>query len=57
MGPLLFLVCPCFRKNVIVTRKIVSFLCSLDNFLLKIVFFFFFEIKFQNGGYLKKGYF
>ena len=30
MGSLLALVCPCFRKNVIVTCKIVSFLCSLD---------------------------
>ena len=42
MGPVLVLVCTCFRKNVIVTCKIVSFLCSLDNFLLAdaIVFFF-----------------
>ena len=57
MGPVLVLVCPCFRENVIVTFKIGSFLCSLDNFLLKnvIVFFFFFlEIKFQNGAHLKK---
>ena len=50
MGPLLILVCPCFRENVIVTCKIVSF---LDNFLLKNVFFFVFEIKFQNGSHLK----
>ena len=42
MGPLLVLVCPCFRENVIVTCKIVSFLCSLDNFLLKNVIVFFF---------------
>ena len=42
MGPLLVLVCPCFRENVIVTCKIVSFLCSLDNFLLKNVIIFFF---------------
>ena len=42
MGPLLVLVSPCFRENVNVTCKIVSFLCSIDNFLLKnaIVFFF-----------------
>ena len=43
MGPLLVLVSPnCFRKNVKVICKIVSFWCSLDNFLLKnaIVFFF-----------------
>ena len=42
MGPLIVLVCPCFSGNIIVTCKIESFLCSLDNFLLKnlIVFFF-----------------
>ena len=40
----LVLVCPYFRKNVIITCEIVSFLCSLDKFLLKnvIVFFFLF---------------
>ena len=63
MGPLLALFGPCFRKNVIVTSKIVSFSCSLDHFLLKnvIVFFFvfvfcffFFENKFRNGAHLKK---
>ena len=42
MGPLLVLICPCFRENVIVTCKIVSFLCSFDNFLLKNVIVFFF---------------
>ena len=42
MGPLLALVSPCFRENVIVTCKIVSFLCSLDNFLPKNVIVFFF---------------
>ena len=35
MGPLLVLVSLCFRGNVNVTCKIVSFLCSPDNFLLK----------------------
>ena len=45
MGPLLALVCPCFRKNVIVTCKIVSFfLSSLDNFLQKNVIVFIFGI-------------
>ena len=36
------LLAPCVRENVNVTCKIVSFLCSLDNFLLKntIVSFF-----------------
>ena len=43
MGPLLVLVYPCFRENIIVTCKIVSLLCNLDNFLLKNVIFFFFE--------------
>ena len=42
MGPLLALVCPCFRKNVIVTCKIAYFLCNLDNFLLKNVIVFIF---------------
>ena len=43
MGPLLVLVSPCFRENAMVTCKIVSFLCRVDNFLLKnvIVSFFF----------------
>ena len=44
MGPLYVLVSPCFRKNVVVTCKIGSFLCSLDSLLQKkrtvIVFFF-----------------
>ena len=59
MGPLLALVFPCFRENVNVTCKIVTFLYSLDNCLLKkvIVLFFFLEIKFQNGAHLKKGLF
>ena len=42
MGPLLVLVSPCFRKNVVVTCKIESFLCSLDNLLQKNVIVFFF---------------
>ena len=42
MGPLLVLVSLCFRENVVVTCKIGSFLCSLDNLLQEnlIVFFF-----------------
>ena len=54
MGPLRILVCPCFGENVIVTCKIVSFLRSLDNFVLKNVIVFFLEIKFQNGAHLRK---
>ena len=42
MGPLLFLVFPCFRKNVVVACKIGSFLCSLDNLLQKSVIVLFF---------------
>ena len=55
MGPWLVLVSPCFRKNVVVTCKIGSFLCSLDNLLQKnVIVPFFLEIKFQNGSHLKK---
>ena len=52
MGPLLALVCRCFRENVIGTCKIESLKgYSLDNFLLKnvlfcfVLFFSFLEIK------------
>ena len=44
MGPLLTLVCLSFRKNVVVTWKIVSFSCRLDSFLLKNVIVFIFGI-------------
>ena len=57
MGPLLVLVSPCFRKNVVVTCKIGVFLSSLDNLLQKNVILFFLEVKFQNGAHLKKGLF
>ena len=43
MGPLLVLVFLCLRENITVTCKIVSFLCSLDNLLLKYVIVFFFQ--------------
>ena len=43
MGPWLVLVSPCFRENVVATRKIGSFLCSLDNLLQKNVTVLFFE--------------
>ena len=42
MGPLLALLCPSFRKNVFVTCKMVSFLCSLENYILKNVIVFIF---------------
>ena len=55
MGPLLVLVSPCFREKIIVTCKIGSFLCSLDNLLQKnVIVFFFLKIRFQNGAHLKK---
>ena len=55
MGTLFVLVSPYFRENVVVTCKIGSFLCSLDNLLQKnVIVFFFLEIKFQNGTHLKK---
>ena len=43
MGPLLVLVSPCFGENVVVTCKIRSFLCSLDNLLQKNIIVFFFR--------------
>ena len=43
MGPLLVLVSSCFRETVVVTCKIGSFMCSLDNLLLKNVIVFFFK--------------
>ena len=42
MGTLFVLVSPFFRENVVVTCKIGSFLCSLDNLLRKNVIVFFF---------------
>ena len=42
MGTLFVLVSPRFRENVVVTCKIGSFLCSLDNLLQKNVIVFFF---------------
>ena len=60
MGLLLVLVCPCFREHVIVTCKIVSFLCNLDNFLLKnviIIIFFFWKSNFKMALIWKRGCF
>ena len=55
MGPLLVLVSPCFRGNVVVTCKIGSFLCSLDNLLQKNVIVFFFENQISKWRSLEKG--
>ena len=57
MGTLFVLVSPCFRENVVVTCKIGSVLCSLDNLLQENVIVFFFGSQFQNGAHLKKGLF
>ena len=54
MGTLLALVCPCFRKNEIVTWKIVSFLCGLDIFLLKNVVGFLFGNQISKWRLFKK---
>ena len=57
MGPLLVLVSPCFWEDVIATCKIVSFLLSLDNFLLKKVISFFFGNQISKWRSLEKGLF
>ena len=44
MGALLVFVSPCFRENEVVTCKIGSFLCSLDNLLQKNVIVFLFSL-------------
>ena len=54
MGPWLVLVSPCFRKNVVATCKIGSFLCSLDKLLQKNVIVLFFGNQISNGAHLKK---
>ena len=45
MGPLLVLVSPCLRENVVVTCKIGSFLCSFDHLGQKNVIVFFLNFK------------
>ena len=51
--PLLSGKCSCHRQQN-VDFLCVSFLCSLDDFILKNVTFFFLEIKVQKGAHLKK---
>ena len=53
MGPWLVLVSHCFRENVVVTCRIGSFLCSLDNLLQKNVIVLTFHI-FSHQGKLQK---
>ena len=58
MGTLFVLVFPCFTENVVVTCKIGSFLCSLDNLLQKNVIVFFFRNQISKWrSFEKKGYF
>ena len=49
MGPLLVLVSTCFRENVVVTCKIGSFLCSLDNNSEKRNCFLFWKSNFKKA--------
>ena len=58
MGTLFILVSPCFRENVVVTCKIGSFLCSLDNLLQKkSIYFLFWKSNFKIALIWKKGLF
>ena len=57
MGPLLVLVSLSFRENVVVTCKIVSFLCSLDNLLQKDAIVFFFGNEISKWRSFEKGLF
>ena len=54
MGPLLSVVCLCFRKIVIVTCKILSFLCNLDNFLFKNIMVFIFGNQMSKWCFFEK---
>ena len=57
MGPLLVLVSPCFRENVVATCRIGSFLCSLDNLLQKNVIVSFFGNQISKWRSFEKGLF
>ena len=54
MGPLLVLVSPCFKENVVVTCIIGSFVCSLVNLLQKNVIVFFIENQISKWGLFDK---
>ena len=55
MGPWLVLVSPSFRENVVTTCKIGSFLCSLENLLLKDVIVLFFGNQISKWRSFEKG--
>ena len=57
MGPLLVLVSPCLRENVVVTCKTGSFLCSFDNLLQKNIIVFFFGNQISKWRSFEKGLF
>ena len=57
MGPLLVLVSPCFRENVVVTCKIGSVLCNLGNTWGKRNCFLFWKSNFKMALIWKRGYF
>ena len=57
MGTLYVLVSSCFRENVVVICKIVSFLCSLDNLLQKNVIVSFFGNQISKWSSFEKGLF
>ena len=55
MGPLLVLDSPCLKENVVVTYKIGSFLCNLDNLLQKNeIVFFFWKSNFKMASFEKR---
>ena len=54
MGTLFGLVSPCVMENVVLTCKIGSFLCSLDNLLQKNVIVFFFGNQNSKWGSFEK---
>ena len=57
MDTLFVLVSPCFRENVVLTGKIRSFLCSLDDLLQKNVIVFFFGNQISKWRSSEKGLF
>ena len=57
MGLLLVLVSPSLRENVVVTCKIGSFLCCLDDLLQKKVIVFIFENQILKWRSFEKGLF
>ena len=58
MGPLLVHVSPYFREKIVVTCKIGSFVCRLDNLLQENVIVFFFENQISRWrSFEKRGYF